>query len=459
MCSVCANEANNTISAVKQTQSQDVLIACMESELPGAVKNQNTNRDRNNWAPNGMQFGTCASFFRRALQKFSFGETVLHSTDQSVMKNDFSATRFNADAVIELRHIDDTCSSRAHRANGQIRTSASGDKQNKTEQSPSLISTLREKLSLVSEKEEIDQAATTGHRFSLTRMPSFKRINVTETLRKSLNSLNLLDTNSESNTSLCTESDRKRSVVQRETVHKQEESSNRSQTSDSLSSDEVILFEKPPRAHEELPSKCVEETRVRPNRPTNLEGLRTKSELLSRSTSVECHSKSAPLQPLESRRMSASPRLDSSSNEVHVTTPLQMQNSSSSVSATSLSPVTVIANCVETGYTSEESFQEDNAIIVSNSNSSLASSDIFDENLSGVESGNDHRSNEESPDSDKTDTLSVDSQPLELHCYFHLFRRGELEQLVKSVGSLRVTESYFSERDCSWCVISEKIAC
>lgn len=38
--------------------------------------------------------------------------------------------------------------------------------------------------------------------------------------------------------------------------------------------------------------------------------------------------------------------------------------------------------------------------------------------------------------------------------YYHVFKEGELEQLVKEVDGLKILQSYY-DRD-NWCVICEK---
>lgn len=137
----------------------------------------------------------------------------------------------------------------------------------------------------------------------------------------------------------------------------------------------------------------------------------------------------------------------------------------SSRSTTSISQVTVIplrddahqndAAC----YTSDDGSCQDNAIIGSNSNSSLASSDVFGQHESeSVLSELSYQSS--STDSDPTETAERqehDSQPLELHCFFHLFRHGELEQMITDTKVFRITKSYQSEQDSSWCASVVKL--
>lgn len=61
----------------------------------------------------------------------------------------------------------------------------------------------------------------------------------------------------------------------------------------------------------------------------------------------------------------------------------------------------------------------------------------------------------------KTPTISAastPSPPANLHRFFHLFRCGELEELIESnVDNLCVVRSYYSEHATSWCVVAEKV--
>ena len=53
---------------------------------------------------------------------------------------------------------------------------------------------------------------------------------------------------------------------------------------------------------------------------------------------------------------------------------------------------------------------------------------------------------------------STPSPPTNLHRYFHLFKAGELEDLIaNNVERLHVTRSYYSEHATSWCVVCEKV--
>ncbi|CAG2106256.1 unnamed protein product [Medioppia subpectinata] len=61
----------------------------------------------------------------------------------------------------------------------------------------------------------------------------------------------------------------------------------------------------------------------------------------------------------------------------------------------------------------------------------------------------------------KSDTecqSSTPSPPTTLHRYFHVFRSGELEQLIEqNIQNLHVVNSYYNERATSWCVVVEKV--
>lgn len=53
---------------------------------------------------------------------------------------------------------------------------------------------------------------------------------------------------------------------------------------------------------------------------------------------------------------------------------------------------------------------------------------------------------------------STPSPPANLHRYFHLFRCGELEELIEqNIENLYVVKSYYSEHATSWCVVAEKV--
>jgi ubiquinone/menaquinone biosynthesis C-methylase UbiE len=53
---------------------------------------------------------------------------------------------------------------------------------------------------------------------------------------------------------------------------------------------------------------------------------------------------------------------------------------------------------------------------------------------------------------------STPSPPTTLHRYFHVFRSGELEQLIEqNIQDLHVINSYYNERATSWCVVVEKV--
>ena len=53
---------------------------------------------------------------------------------------------------------------------------------------------------------------------------------------------------------------------------------------------------------------------------------------------------------------------------------------------------------------------------------------------------------------------STPSPPTTLHRYFHVFRSGELEQLIEqNIQNLHVINSYYNERATSWCVVVEKV--
>lgn len=48
--------------------------------------------------------------------------------------------------------------------------------------------------------------------------------------------------------------------------------------------------------------------------------------------------------------------------------------------------------------------------------------------------------------------------PTTLHQYIHLFRNGELEQLIEEhVQNLHIIDSFYSEYAMSWCIVAEKI--
>ncbi|XP_054154315.1 probable WRKY transcription factor protein 1 [Oppia nitens] len=61
--------------------------------------------------------------------------------------------------------------------------------------------------------------------------------------------------------------------------------------------------------------------------------------------------------------------------------------------------------------------------------------------------------------SDSEDSQSsTPSPPTTLHRYFHVFRSGELEQLIEqNIQNLHVVNSYYNERATSWCVVVEKV--
>ena len=60
--------------------------------------------------------------------------------------------------------------------------------------------------------------------------------------------------------------------------------------------------------------------------------------------------------------------------------------------------------------------------------------------------------------SDSECQLSTPSPPTTLHRYFHVFRSGELEQLIEqNIQNLHVINSYYNERATSWCVVVEKV--
>jgi ubiquinone/menaquinone biosynthesis C-methylase UbiE len=53
---------------------------------------------------------------------------------------------------------------------------------------------------------------------------------------------------------------------------------------------------------------------------------------------------------------------------------------------------------------------------------------------------------------------STPSPPTKLHRYFHLFRSGELEDLIaNNMEGLHLLRSYYSEHATSWCVVCEKV--
>ena len=60
--------------------------------------------------------------------------------------------------------------------------------------------------------------------------------------------------------------------------------------------------------------------------------------------------------------------------------------------------------------------------------------------------------------SDSECQSSTPSPPTTLHRYFHVFRSGELEQLIEqNIQNLHVINSYYNERATSWCVVVEKV--
>lgn len=65
-------------------------------------------------------------------------------------------------------------------------------------------------------------------------------------------------------------------------------------------------------------------------------------------------------------------------------------------------------------------------------------------------------------DNDHSDEIksngSTPSPPANLHRYFHLFKCGELEEVIEqNVENLHVVKSYYSEHANSWCVVAEKV--
>lgn len=50
------------------------------------------------------------------------------------------------------------------------------------------------------------------------------------------------------------------------------------------------------------------------------------------------------------------------------------------------------------------------------------------------------------------------SPPNNLHRYFHLFRRGEVERMIEEhVQNLHIIDSFYNECAMSWCIVAEKI--
>jgi hypothetical protein len=44
---------------------------------------------------------------------------------------------------------------------------------------------------------------------------------------------------------------------------------------------------------------------------------------------------------------------------------------------------------------------------------------------------------------------------LTFYRYYHVFRKGELEELIGQIDSLRVIDSYYDHAN--WCVVAEKL--
>ncbi|KAH9394500.1 hypothetical protein TYRP_004552 [Tyrophagus putrescentiae] len=66
--------------------------------------------------------------------------------------------------------------------------------------------------------------------------------------------------------------------------------------------------------------------------------------------------------------------------------------------------------------------------------------------------------NDTSGDDEDGEQCNGQSAPTTLHRYFHLFRGGELENLIEEhIQNLHIIDSFYNEYATSWCIVAEKI--
>lgn len=101
-----------------------------------------------------------------------------------------------------------------------------------------------------------------------------------------------------------------------------------------------------------------------------------------------------------------------------------------------------------------ESVTEDEEVLCENISNQLESDDLTSPSTATTKSIKSRTSCQSYNESKSSTPLP----PTNLHRYFHLFRCGELEELIENhVQNLYVIKSYYSEHATSWCVIAEKV--
>lgn len=210
------------------------------------------------------------------------------------------------------------------------------------------------------------------------------------------------------------------------------------------------------------------------------------SEKTARSLSVEYKPQISPSYRQGLRRFSASPSLLVSKPFLQLVPQCSGHETHPSVDSEE-SFVTIIpanrscrgSGTLELGADESDSFMDDVILDIDESSNSITSDEALCENIVRPESEATSASTaatkslasirltsqtSSSSSSSKPNTQqyrsnsSTPSPPANLHRYFHLFKCGELEEVIEqNVKSLHVIKSYYSEHATSWCVVAEKV--
>ncbi|KAI1302351.1 Alkylated DNA repair protein alkB -like protein 8 [Halotydeus destructor] len=200
-----------------------------------------------------------------------------------------------------------------------------------------------------------------------------------------------------------------------------------------------------------------------------------------RSLSVEYKVRTSPNYPQQRRRFSASPSLYVQRPFAQFIMPQPQQHETHPSVDSEESFITIIpANRSYRGSVdlieNDDSYVDDVMLDLehlSSTSSSAADDDgaLCEQLATNVQAGSSEQTSIEgmtastrsvaSIESSKTPTMSqasTPSPPDNLHRFFHLFKAGELEELIGGhVHDLQIVRSYFSEHATSWCVVAEKI--
>lgn len=187
--------------------------------------------------------------------------------------------------------------------------------------------------------------------------------------------------------------------------------------------------------------------------------------LRQRSFSADYQPEVPKPQSEQPRRFSASPNIGSSRANPHSNQYYNQMSIDSEESFITIIPANrSTRESVTEAINNSDTFADLEAECLSSSTDDACCEDIeggqtSDDNTSASSVTEVTKSTAKSPERSESECQSsTPSPPTTLHRYFHVFRSGELEQLIEqNIQNLHVINSYYNERATSWCVVVEKV--